>query len=306
MPLIDLAAPVAALVVVFLFAIGKFSKQVKELAGERFRELLSRLTASSLRGTVLGAVFTSLIQSSTATTVLTVGLVNAGLLTFTQAAGVIVGANIGTTITSQLVALNIMQFAPYLVILGFFVGFLKKIHYRYGKLLFYFGLVFLSLSLVSSYVQLGDGETLQNLFTRVANVPTAIALGFLFTALVQSSTVTTGLTLVFVSGGFLTFSQAVGIILGGNIGTTMTALVASLTMNRDAKRTALFHLTFNVAGVLLFAPFIPAYAHFIGSLGGSVAQQVANAHVFFNLIVAVPFLLLIRPIERMISAAVKR
>jgi len=299
--------PVLTLVVIFLFGIQKFSKQIQQVAGDRFKRVLEKITKTPVRGIVVGAVFTSLIQSSTATVVILVGLVNAGLVSFSSSLGVILGANIGTTITSQLVALHLTNVAPYFVLLGFFITYFGHSYKRWGKPIFYFGLVFFSLSLISLYIEPARyNPDIIHMFSNITNIYVAIIVGAVFTAIIQSSSVTSGLVILFVGVGFLDFNQSLGIIFGANIGTTVTALLASIKMNTNARKVAMAHFLFNVFGVIIFLPFISPFSNFISSLGGSSQQIVANAHIFFNVVCVIIFLILIKPYERLVDRLVVR
>jgi phosphate:Na+ symporter len=294
--------PVLTLVVIFLFGIQKFSKQISQVAGEEFKIFLEKMTKKPWRGMALGALFSGLIQSSTATTVILVGLVNAGLVTFSNSLGVILGSNIGSTATSQLVALNLTNIAPYMVLLGFFVTYFGQSYRKWGKPIFYFGLVFFSLSLITLYIEpIKSNPEIVGLFSNISSIYVAVLVGIVFTAIVQSSGVTSGLVVLLVGLGLLNLNQAISIILGANIGTTGTALLASIGTSRAAKKVALAHFLFNVIGVLIFLPFISQFGEAVSSLGGSSQQIVANAHMLFNIACALVFLMFLRPFERLID-----
>ena len=293
---------VIALALVFIFTINKFSRQIERVAGEPFKRLLQRLTNHPVMGVLTGTVITSIFQSSTATTVMTVGLVNAGILTFYQSLGVIFGANIGTTITSQLIALNVVAVAPFIVILGFVLLKFGGKYNIYGKSVFYFGLVFLCISLITQVVAplTGNSDVL-SLLSRTTSLPIAILAGVLLTVLFQSSAVTNGLILVLATSGLIDLSQGVGIMLGANVGTTSTALLAALPMGTEAKKAAIAHLLFNVLGLVLVLPVLEQLMQFTIYLGGTVTQQVANMHLFFNLFATIIFVLGIKWFSRMIT-----
>lgn len=294
--------PVFTLVVIFLFGIQKFSKQVRQVAGDRFRQILVRFTKTPTRGMAAGAIFTALIQSSTATTVILVGLVDAGLVSFSHSLGVIIGANIGTTITSQLVAFKITNIAPLFVLLGFFITYFGRSYRHWGKPIFYFGLVFFSLSLISLYIEpVKSDPAFVAFFAGISNIYLAIAVGILFTIIVQSSSVISGLVVLLVAAGLLELEPAIGVILGANIGTTATALIASLTLGANARKAAMAHFIFNIAGVIIVLPFITPFTRFVASLGGSPEQVVANAHLIFNLASAILVLPFLKHLETIIS-----
>jgi phosphate:Na+ symporter len=236
-----------------------------------------------------------------------VGLVDAGLVTFRNSLGVILGANLGTTITSQMVAFEIMDFAPYLVLLGFLVTYFGRSYNKWGKPIFYFGLVFFCLSLISLYIEpVKSDPDILRMFSSITNVYSAITVGILFTLVIQSSGVTSGLVVLLAGAGLLSLEQGIGVILGANIGTTATALVVALKMNISAQKAAVSHFLFNVIGVVMFLPFISEFTELIRSLGGSTPLMIANAHVLFNVTTVAIFLVLIRPYEMLVNYLVKK
>lgn len=298
--------PILSLVAIFLFSVHKFSDHIQHIAGDKFKSLLHSFTSTPLRGFGLGALFTSLIQSSTATTVILVSLVHAGLLSFRNTLGVIFGSNLGSTITSQLVALNIGNFAPYFILLGFFAAFSKGRFKTFGKPIYYFGLMFFSLAMISVYLApvRESGEVL-SLLSSVSSFPLAVLVGIVFTAIVQSSGVVSGIVILLVGNGLMGFEQAFGMIIGANIGTTVTALIAAIFTNEEAKKVALAHFLFNMIGFILFLPFETEVSGVLEKIGGSASQQVANAHLLFNLSCGVLFLVLVKPFEKVVNGTAK-
>ena len=299
--ILDLLIAVVPAVILFLYGIENFSDEVRHVAGERFRTILQNATKTSLRGAFAGAAVTALVQSSTATTIIAVGLVNAGAISFLASLGLVIGANVGTTLTAQLVAFKLTAFAPLIVIAGFMLSLIRGPYRAYGKPVFYFGLVFYSLNLISSVVApLQDDPEVLSLLSMTDDILIAIIIGFIITNLFQSSSVTTGLIVVMAQSGLINASQALPILLGANIGTSTTGLVVSLSMNTAAKRTATAQFLFNFFGVLLFLPFIDSFSLLIEDIGGTAAQQVANAHLIFNSTCAFIFLLAIKPFSSLI------
>jgi len=285
---------VISVLILFLFSIRRFSEEVQHVAGKRFKKLLTKITSTPLRGTFVGAGVTSIIQSSSATTVILIGLVGAGLISFKNSLGVIFGANIGTTVTSQLVAFNLTVIAPFFIILGFLVEIFGRKYRIFGRAIFYFGLIFFSLYLISIYLEpISESQEVINTLSSLSNIFLAILAGAVFTFLVQSSSITSGLVVVLASQGLLTLYSSIGIIFGANIGTTTTALIASIGSNEAGKKTAIAHFLFNVIGVIIFLPLILPFIDMVQYLGGSLERQVANAHLIFNVIVTVIFLIFI-------------
>lgn len=291
--------------ILFLYGIDNFSREVQRVAGNKFRELIGNMTSTPAKGAFFGALATAVIQSSTATTVIAVGFVNAGVLSFAQSLGVVFGANIGSTVTAQLVALKLTAFGPVFILVGFLLS-ISGMKYKFiGKTIFYFGLVFFSLALISDAIEPIETEPeVLNLFKTFSNVFIAIAAGFLFTAIVQTSAVTTGIVVLLVGGGFIGLEQGIPLIMGANIGTTVTSLIAARGMDTYAKRTAVSHVLFNVLGVLMFLPFITPFATAITSLGGQPAQQMANAHTIFNVICTLVFLIALKPFVYVVEKVV--
>lgn len=286
---------VIALVLIFIFSINKFSKQIERVAGNQFKILLKRLTKNPIIGTLTGTAVTSIIQSSTATTVMTVGLVNAGIITFYESLSIVFGANIGTTITSQLIAFNVTAIAPFIIIFGFLLLKFGKKYSIYGKSVFYFGLVFFCISLITQVVApLTSNPDILNTIAKITSIPIAIVVGIIITTIFQSSSVTGGLILALSISGLISLPQGIGLMLGANVGTTSTALLAAIPMEIEAKKTALAHFMFNVIGVIIIYPFLPILLDLIVKLGGNTTQQIANMHLLFNVLSTVIFLIFIK------------
>lgn len=302
---IELILSIFSALALFLYGIDHFSKEIQKALGENFRHILSKITAVPLIGAIFGAIVTAVVQSSAATTVITVSLVNAGIISFGQSLGIIIGSNIGTTVTSQLVALNLTAFAPVFIVLGFGIDIFAKKYKFIGKPIFYFGLVFFSLNLLSSSVRpfVQEPEII-SLFAELSFIPLAVMVGFIFTVLLQSSSVTSGVIIVLAQSGLISLAQGLPILLGANIGSTTTAIIASRNMDLFAKRTAIAHMFFNIVGVLLIIPFIMPFSEIVISLGGTDAQQIANAHLLFNVFTAIIFLIIIKHWKKAIEIIV--
>jgi phosphate:Na+ symporter len=290
-------------IILFVFGLENFSKEIEQISGERFRRFLSRATNIPLVGVLIGALVTAVIQSSSATSVIAISLVNAGVLSFKNSVGIIFGANVGTTVTAQLVAFKLTAFAPLLIILGFALSLLRSRASIFGKSIFYFGFVFFSLNLISSSLQpLQSQPAVMNYLAQPQNPLLAILAGCLFTALVQSSSVTTGLAIIFTQQGILSLENAVPLIMGANIGTTATALIAMFNMDLAAKKTALSHFLFNVGGVLVFIPVLLLFGDRLNGIDTDPAIALANIHLAFNLATSLLFLLLLTPFTRLVEA----
>ena len=302
----------------FLFGMKIMSEGLQKVAGKKMRQILAMVSNNRFVGCGVGAIVTSVIQSSSATTVMLVSFVDAGLMTLTQAIGVILGANVGTTITAQLIAFNITEYAlPAIaagVILKFFLGRRKWIYV--GDVLLGFGLVFFGLATMKAgFAPLKDSPAFISFFTRFnadsqGGIFLCVLAGTVLTMILQSSSATVGITMALAIEGLLGFEASVALILGENIGTTITAQLASMGTNVNARRTANAHTLFNVIGVLLIILFFPLFlqlvewltSSFLGIgppdlvVGGErphIARYIANSHTMFNLVSAVFFLLIL-------------
>jgi phosphate:Na+ symporter len=289
-------------IILFIFGLENFSREIERISGEHFRKSLSNATKWPLVGVLIGALVTAVIQSSSATSVIAISLVNAGVLSFKNSVGIIFGSNVGTTITAQLVAFKLTNFAPFLIIIGFFLSVVRSRMAIFGKTIFYFGFVFFSLNLIASSLEpLQANEALMKILSQPQNPIYAILLGCFFTAIVQSSSVTTGLAIVFTMQGLLSLENAVPIIMGANIGTTATAFIAVFNMDIAAKKAALSHFLFNIGGVLIFTPLLLIFGHRLSTIEMEPAIALANIHLVFNLATSFIFILFINPFTRFVD-----
>ncbi len=267
----------------FLFGIKLMSEALQYLAGDKMRQLIGSLTRTPIRGVFIGALVAMLIQSSSGTTVMTVSFVHAGLMTLKQAVGVIMGANIGTTVIAQIVAFKVKDFAlPILGIGVLLVLFGRTKRQKYiGNGLVGFGLLFLGMqTMEGSMTFLRDRK---DLFLAFSSSPMlGLLVGTVVTMVVQASSATIGLTMAMAAQGLLPLEAALPILLGDNIGTTITAVLASLGSNRAAKQAATAHVLFNVVGAALFLAFLPFYKDVVASTSTDIGRQIANAHTIFN------------------------
>ena len=267
----------------FLFGIKLMSEALQYLAGDKMRQLIGSLTRTPIRGVFIGALVAMLIQSSSGTTVMTVSFVHAGLMTLKQAVGVIMGANIGTTVIAQIVAFKVKDFAlPILGIGVLLVLFGRTKRQKYiGNGLVGFGLLFLGMqTMEGSMTFLRDRK---DLFLAFSSSPMlGLLVGTAVTMVVQASSATIGLTMAMAAQGLLPLEAALPILLGDNIGTTITAVLASLGSNRAAKQAATAHVLFNVVGAAFFLAFLPFYKDVVASTSTDIGRQIANAHTIFN------------------------
>ncbi|MDJ0665095.1 MAG: Na/Pi cotransporter family protein [Acidimicrobiia bacterium] len=277
----------------FLMGMDRLTKSLRLLAGDRMRGILTRLTTNRFAAAGTGAGLTAVIQSSSVTTVLVVGFITAGLMTVQQSVGVILGANIGTTVTAQIIAFKVTRYALALIAVGFVVRFVSKNDSRraQGGLVLGLGMVFFGMSVMGDAMSpLGDLAGFQDWMAGMSNPIAGVAAGAIFTAVVQSSSATTGVVLALAFEGLISLEAGIALVLGANIGTSVTAQLAALGKPRAAQRAAWVHTLFNGIGVLIWLPFIPLLATFVEGIGGDLARQIANAHTVFNVVNALLFI----------------
>jgi len=282
----------------FLFGMEQMSEGLKAAAGETLKDVLARLTKNRFAGALTGAFVTAVLNSSSVTTVLVVGFISAGFMTLSQSVGVIMGANIGSTFTAQIVAFNVTQYALIMVAIGFLMLFIGKAENtrHYGAMIMGLGLVFYGMGVMGdAMLPLRSYQPFLDLMVRMENPLLGILVGAVFTGLVQSSAATTGIAIVMASAGLISLPAGIALAFGSNIGTCVTAVLAALGKPVEAVRAAMVHIIFNIAGVLLWILFIPQLADFIvaispGSpelsgkarMAAEVPRQIANAHTVFN------------------------
>ncbi len=300
--LINTFFTIIASVFIFLFAIQKFSRQIHSLTSERMKKIIEFSTLTPIRGVFVGSILTAIIQSSTATTIMIIGFVDAGLISFYNSLGMIIGTNIGTTITSQLIAFKLLYMAPYILIAGFLLEKTDSRYQKYGRAIFYFGLILQSLLFITMITEpIQRDPFVIEIFSKITNIFVAILAGIVATTILQASAVVSGIVIILVSQGFFNFEQAFGIIMGANIGTTSTALIASSILNVSAKKTAIAHFLFNLIGVMIFLPFVKPFSSLIQILNISADKEVAMAHLLFNLLNAIIFVIFIEYFYRLVN-----
>ena len=279
---------------VFILAIELLSDSLTKLAGEKMKLLLKKIAGNRIKGVLVGALVTAVIQSSTATTIMVIGFVNANMMNLYQAAAIIIGANIGTTITGLLASLESLNISLYLSLLcfiGVMLTFIRRTK-KIANLLIGLGMIFVGLKLMSSSC---DDESIRSGFKSVfekINFPLLLEfLGILFTAIIQSSSAMTGIVIVMISNQAMNVKNALFITLGANIGTCVTALIGVIGGNINSKRAAIIHLTFNFFGCTLFTPFLWIFTdkiiYILESIVSKEAMQIAIFHLFFNCITAI-------------------
>jgi phosphate:Na+ symporter len=294
----------------FLYGMKIMGEGLENSAGDKLKGILEKITKNRFIGVLVGAAVTAIVQSSSATTVMVVGFVNAGLMNLIQAAGVIMGANIGTTITAQLVAFKLTDYAPLFIAVGAIIVIAAKAKKRkeLGNIILGFGLLFMGMAAMSSAMKpLASSPVFKQLVLSIGdNTLIGIIVGLGMTAVLQSSSATTGILISLATAGAINIEAALPILFGCNIGTCVTALLACIGTTITAKKAAIIHLLFNVIGTLIFIPFIGMLGDLVQYLSpGEVARQVANAHTVFNIaatVIIFPFMgLIITFVNKMIK-----
>lgn len=296
---------IAGGVALFLYGIKLMSEALQFIAGDKMRQLIGTLTKTPLRGIFVGILVTVLIQSSTGTTVMTVSFVNTGLLTLNQAIGIIMGANIGTTVTAQIIAFKIEAFALPLVAIGVVLSMFKR-----TKQLSYFASGIVGLGLLFMGMQLIEGaagvisQHKDMLLLLSANPLTGVLAGIILTILIQSSAATIGLTMALASQGLIDLDAAIPIIFGTNLGTTLTVIVVSMGASRPAKQAAAAHVLFNLIGSVLCLLVLPFYTKIVAMSATDIERQIANSHMIFNVIATVIFFPFVSLLAKLISTII--
>ena len=300
---------IAGGVALFLYGIKLTSEALQFIAGDKMRKLIGTLTKTPLRGIFVGILVTVLIQSSTGTTVMTVSFVNSGLLTLNQAIGIIMGANIGTTVTAQIIAFKIEAFALPLIAIGMLMSILakrKQISYLASGIIG-LGLLFLGMQTMSSKEVVGIMSQHSDLILTLSRNPlTGVLTGMILTILIQSSAATIGLVMALAinSNGLIGLDAAVPIILGDNIGTTLTAIVVAMGSSRPAKQAAAAHVLFNLIGTVIFLLAFPLYREIILWSSPDIGRQIANAHSIFNVLNTIIFFPFVSLLAKIISTLI--
>lgn len=281
----------------FLYGMQLTSDSLQKSAGDKLPKILESLTNKPIIGVVTGAIVTAIIQSSSATSVILIGLVNAGLLSLKQAISVIIGANIGTTITVQIVAFRLDKYALPAIGIGLAINMLaKRKNYKYfGQILLGFGILFLGLNIMSDSVSpLRNFPPFLKLIENFSNNPLlGVLVALIFTAIIQASSATIAIVIAMSTKGMVGIKTAIPLILGSNIGTCATAALASIGSSITGKRVALYHLLFNCTGTILCLFFLNQYTNLISLTSSSIPRQIANAHTIFNVLTSIILLPLI-------------
>ena len=291
---------------ILIFGMLRLSKKMQLIFNLKIRNLIKKLVKRPSQGLGLGVIITALFQSSSASTVLAVGLVSAGLISFFSSLAVVLGATIGSTITAQLVALKVTEIAPVFIIIGILIWIIsrgeknkKKV---VGEAIFYFGLLFFGLSLMGdAMAHFQESVWFINFLANIEKPVLGLLVGLIFTAVIQSSAATTGILVLLGQQGLIGIEAAIPIFLGANIGTTITAILASIGSSIDARRTAYSHMIFKLIPAILVLPFIDYFANFLSLFTQTIGSKIALGHLFFNIFLVALFIFWLKPFSNLIK-----
>lgn len=284
----EIILAIIAGLVLFLFAVNSLSETIKLAIGDSANNWILKFTSNTLSGIIVGIIVTVLLDSSSAVIIITIVLVNSKVLTFRQAMGIVLGANVGTTISSQIIAMNVGKYSPILLLIGFILLFVSKSERinNTGKIILYFGVLFFGLHTMESAVEPLKNEPFFTEWLKKTEDPLAGSLiGAVITLIIQSSSATVGMAIILTKKGFLSLAGGIAVMLGAELGTCSDTLLATIKGSRAALKTGLFHLLFNllsiITGLILFYPFVEL-VNWI-SENAPIERALANAHVIFNI-----------------------
>jgi phosphate:Na+ symporter len=292
----------------FLYAIAHLSDTLRDLLGERAKKLLARFTRNTFTAILTGIVITLILDSSSAVIIMAIVLVNARALTFRQAMGIVLGANIGTTFSSQIIALDIGKYSPIPIFIGMLMIFFSKTEMlsRTGRVIIYFGILFFGLYTMERAVEpLREQPQFMDWMTKLENPFAGAGTGALVTLIIQSSSATVGMVITLAKKGLLSLSAGIAVMLGAELGTCADTLLATVKSNPQALKTCLFHLFFNIITILIGLLLFPLFVRLITFISGNaqIQQQVANAHMLFNTLGVLLFLPFVGAVERLLNKA---
>jgi phosphate:Na+ symporter len=304
----EIILSVIAGLVLFLFAVNSLSETIKDALGGNASKSIQRFTSNTFSSLIVGIVATTLLDSSSAVIIITIVLVNSNLLTFKQAMGIVLGANIGTTVSSQIIAMDIGKYSPIFLLIGFVLLFIAKSEKisNIGKSILYFGVLFFGLYTMENAVEPLKNEAFFAEWMKKTESPVLGAIiGAVVTLVIQSSSATVGMAIILSKKGILSLTGGIAIMLGAELGTCSDTLLATIKGSRQALKTGLFHVSFNlisiILGLMLFYPFVDLVKYI--SAGASIERSVANAHMLFNILGALIFVWTIPSFEKVLNKA---
>lgn len=295
----EVAISVIAAIALFVHSLDHFSAKIQKRANGKLKTVIAKLSNNKYKAFLLGFAATAVIQSSSAVISIAVSFVDSGLITFSSSLPMILGSNLGTTVTAWLVSMDIAFLGSILVVIGFILSYFPEKIRLFSKPFFYLGLILFSLNLIGdNLAPIKESEEVVRFLSYASNPFIGIVLGMIITAITQSSSVAIGLAIILASQGVLNLESAIGLIVGSNLGTTSTAFLASMKMGTIAKRTAFVNLLFNLFGTIVYLPFYQIFANFVHNIDAPIAMQAAFAHLFFNLVIALLLMPFIKQIVK--------
>jgi phosphate:Na+ symporter len=304
----EIILSVIAGLVLFLFAVNSLSETIKNALGDNASKSIQRFTSNTFSSLIVGIVATTLLDSSSAVIIITIVLVNSKLLTFKQAMGIVLGANIGTTVSSQIIAMDFGKYSPIFLLIGFILLFIAKTEKfsNIGKSILYFGVLFFGLYTMENAVEpLKDEAFFAEWMKKTESPVLGAIIGAVVTLVIQSSSATVGMAIILSKKGILSLTGGIAIMLGAELGTCSDTLLATIKGSRQALKTGLFHVSFNlisiILGLILFYPFVDMVKYI--STGASIERSVANAHMLFNILGALIFVWTIPVFEKVLNKA---
>jgi len=304
----EIVLSVIAGLVLFLFAVNSLSETIKNALGGNASKSIQRFTSNTFSSLIVGIVATTLLDSSSAVIIITIVLVNSNLLTFKQAMGIVLGANIGTTVSSQIIAMDIGKYSPVFLLIGFVLLFIAKSEKisNIGKSILYFGVLFFGLYTMENAVEpLKDEAFFAEWMKKTESPVLGAIIGAVVTLVIQSSSATVGMAIILSKKGILSLTGGIAIMLGAELGTCSDTLLATIKGSRQALKTGLFHVSFNlisiILGLILFYPFVDLVKYI--STGASIERSVANAHMLFNILGVLIFVWTIPIFEKVLNKA---
>jgi len=304
----EIILSVIAGLVLFLFAVNSLSETIKNALGDNASKSIQRFTSNTFSSLIVGIVATTLLDSSSAVIIITIVLVNSKLLTFKQAMGIVLGANIGTTVSSQIIAMDFGKYSPLFLLIGFILLFIAKSEKvsNIGKSILYFGVLFFGLYTMENAVEpLKDEAFFAEWMKKTESPVLGAIIGAVVTLIIQSSSATVGMAIILSKKGILSLTGGIAIMLGAELGTCSDTLLATIKGSRQALKTGLFHVSFNlisiILGLILFYPFVDIVKYI--STGASIERSVANAHMLFNILGVLIFVWTIPIFEKVLNKA---
>ena len=302
----EIILSIIAGLVLFLLAVNNLSESIQSIIGDKANSWIQRFTSNTFSGILVGIIVTTLLDSSSAVVIITIVLVNSKILTFRQAMGIVLGANVGTTISSQIIAMDISKYSPVFLLIGFVLLFISKSERinNIGKVILYFGVLFFGLLTMENSVEpLKDEKFFAEWMKKTENPIMGALIGAVVTLVIQSSSATVGMAIILAKKGFLSLIGGVAVMLGAELGTCSDTLLATIKGSRQALKTGLFHIMFNllsiILGLILFYPFVVLVVKI--SSGASIERTLANAHMLFNILGVLIFVWTIPMFEKVLN-----